>query len=192
MVIVMTGGGMAYDQAMEPIIAALTDRYNPQPLSPNPEGEKVLENAVATIAQPRDVAQPVPPLPAAARAISGKTFVLDPKPPISGTMRLDFSNSAEANFLLQGVSDQPTRGGPVGLDGVYRISVTPGTDNVPEAWRGRWTDENTFVLDYDRIADREGWIVTLRFSGEAYDKVSYTFRGRDGTIFRGEGSAQVP
>ena len=192
MVIVMTGGGMAYDQAMEPIIAALSDRNNPQPLPANPEGERALADALVTITRPRDAAQPVPPLPAAAKAVSGKTFALDPRSAISGTLRLDFNDSAQANFLLTVTSDQPARGGPVGLDGAYRISVTPGTDNVPEAWRGRWTDDNTFVLDYDRIADREGWIVTLRFSGEAYDKVSYTFRGRDGTIFRGEGSAQAP
>jgi CubicO group peptidase (beta-lactamase class C family) len=184
--VVMTGGGMAYDQGMEPIIAALTDRGNPLP--PNPAGEAALAEALKTIAQSPDKAKPVPPLPAAAKAISGKTFLFE-KSPIIKTMRLDFDDSAEAHFLMSVAADEPTRGGPVGLDGVYRISVTPGTGNVPEAFRGRWTGDDTFVLENDRIADREGWIMHLTFSGKAYDRVNFRAQGRNGEVIQGEGSA---
>jgi hypothetical protein len=191
LIIVMTGGGMAYDQGMEPVIAALSDRQNPQPLPPNPEGEKLLAEALVTIAQPLDTAHPVEPLPDAAKAISGKTFVFDPDSVVT-TIRFDFDDTAEADFAWTVASDEPVRGGPVGLDGVHRISVTPGTGNVPEAYRGRWTTPDTLVVDYDRIADREGWILTLRFFGEAYDELSVQARGRDGTTFKVEGRMQQP
>jgi CubicO group peptidase (beta-lactamase class C family) len=191
LIIVMTGGGMAYDQAMEPIIAALSDRIDPQPLPPNPDGERALAEALVTIAQPPDVARPVEPLPGAAKAISGKTFVFDPDSVVT-TIRFDFNDTGEADFAWTVDSDEPTRGGRVGLDGVYRISVTPGTDNVPEAYRGSWTTPDTFVLDYDRVADSEGWVITFRFFGEAYEQVSVQARGRGGAAFKVAGRKQEP
>jgi CubicO group peptidase (beta-lactamase class C family) len=188
--IVTTGGGFEIDQVIPYIGAALAEGNTPLPA--NPAGVARLNAALATLAQAPDQAQPVPPLPATAGAISGKTFVF-----ASGsgsaieTLRLEFDDSAEARIRLTVVDYQPTRGGPVGLDGVYRIS--PGPDNLPEAWRGRWTDAQTFAVDYDRVANRERFQITLRFVGDTYDRVVFAARDRQsGRTIRAEGRAQGP
>jgi hypothetical protein len=113
------------------------------------------------------------------------------------TLHLTFNEetSAEAYFELTLSGDQPRRAGPVGLDGVYRIAPSPNPNSLAEAYRGYWSDPQTFVVDYDRIGNREGWIMKLRFEGDGagvVDRVSAEARERSGSVVRAQGRVQEP
>jgi CubicO group peptidase (beta-lactamase class C family) len=188
-IVVTTGGGFRYDQAEEVIVAAIVD--SDKPLPANPAGVARLNEALVAIMQARDAPKPVPPLPAMAKAISGKTYVFEPNPSGLQTLRLEFNESSEAQFTLTLTEGEETLSGPVGLDGVYHIS--PGPNNLPEAYRGNWTDERTFVVDYDQIANRDAFMIRIRFEGEASERViveAYPRAG--GSAVRAKGTAQNP
>jgi hypothetical protein len=54
--------------------------------------------------------------------------------------------------------------GPVALDGVYRLF--PGDYNLPMGLRGYWADDQTFVLEYDAIANNDHGTLRMRFEGD--------------------------
>jgi hypothetical protein len=188
-VLVTTGGGFAAYEISPYLEAALND--NGEPLPANPAGVASLDEALATIALSPDTAKPAPPLPAMAKEVSGKTFVFAPGSVLK-TMRLEFEDSEEARFELTVATDEPTRGGPVGLDGVYRISPAPSGNKLPEAFRGYWADAMTFVLDYDRIANNEAFTVRMSFSGEPVERMVMEIRERSGGLLKGEATVQNP
>jgi hypothetical protein len=68
----------------------------------------------------------------------------------------------------------------------------PGPNYLPEALRGRWTDTQTFVLDYDRVSGREGWIITLRFEGDTGERVIAQGEERSGDNIQAAGGVQSP
>jgi hypothetical protein len=53
---------------------------------------------------------------------------------------------------------------PIGLDGTYRL--IPGEFGLPQGMRGYWSDEETFVLEHDQIANNEHFIYQIHFAGE--------------------------
>jgi CubicO group peptidase (beta-lactamase class C family) len=161
MVIVATGGGFDFDD-IEPLIApALVDRSRSLPV--NPSAVLRLGSALKTLQEP-PVPRPVSPLPKAAEEVSGKTFVFGPNPLQLKTLRLEFNDSAEAGMQITFADDQPPRSGKIGLDAVYRMS--PGKYNLPVGQRGYWADAYTFVLEYDEVANREAYILRMRFEGK--------------------------
>ncbi len=185
LLVVYTGGGFEPDDAGRLLRPALVDMS--EPLPPNPAGVAKLNAALAAIAQP-PAAQPVAPLPALAREISGKTFVIEPNAKQVRTWCLTFDDSAEAGIRMTFADNQPARAGGVGLDGVYRFS--PGRNNVPAGYRGAWTDAQTFVLELDEIASRDAYTLNVRF---AEDRVVITGRERTHEAsFTLNGSLQQP
>jgi hypothetical protein len=72
---------------------------------------------------------------------------------------------------------------PVGLDGAYRLF--PGKFDLPMGLRGYWADSQTFVFEYDTIANNNHFIVRMQFEDsqvvvtaqEADDEVGVTFEG---------------
>lgn len=191
-IIVTTGGGFEIDQIMPYITAAFVDKQGVLPA--NPAGVARLNQALVMLAQSPDKPGPVPTPPATARLVSGKTYVFgEGQNSVIKSLRLDFNDSAQAQFQISVVDYQSTRGGPVGLDGIYRISSLPGPNYLPEAFRGRWSDAQTFLIDYDRVSGRERFTLTLRFEGEAADQVIIEAQGRSGEgNFRAEGKVQSP
>ncbi len=141
-VVVTTGAGFDPGDALELLGRAL---INPEgPLTADPAGTQALAAALAFIKEPL-VAQPVPPSPAMAAAISEKTYRLAPNPLQLATIGLSFDSSAEALMSITFADGQPPRSGAVGLDGVYRFS--PGEAGLPAGMRGRWLDDNRFALE---------------------------------------------
>ncbi len=163
-ILVMTGGGVDIDD-IEPFIAPAFVFYlqkTDKPLSENPSGITELNTVLTTILQAPEP-KAVAPVPDIAKEISGKTFVFGPNAFQLKTMRLDFNESNEAAMELTFSNDQDPRSGGVGLDGVYRMS--PGDYGLPIGQRGYWADAQTFILEYDEIANRDAYIITMRFDG---------------------------
>jgi CubicO group peptidase (beta-lactamase class C family) len=161
MVVVATGGGFDFDEIEQLIVPAFVDMENPLPA--NPEGIARLNAALEAISEPPKP-EPVPPLPGKALEISGKTFVFEENPLEVKTLRLDFNNSDEARILITFADDTSPSSGMVGLDGIYRIS--PGQNNLPAGYRGRWADDQTFVLEVEEIANIDSFTVKHRFEGD--------------------------
>jgi CubicO group peptidase (beta-lactamase class C family) len=134
-----------------------------EPLPPNPAGVAQLQAAVASVLNP-PAAQPTPPLPDMAEIISGRTYALEPNPLALATVRLTFDGTAEAWLDITKANDEPAQSGPVGLDGLYRF--WPGEQGLPAGLRGSWSDDETFVVEYDMIAFNHAFILSWRFEGE--------------------------
>jgi hypothetical protein len=158
MVLVTTGGGYDFADIEEYIKAAIGDLEKPLP--GNPIGVEHLKAVVAGLALP-PTAHAVPPLPETADAISGQVFVLEqPNPLEMRSVQLDFGDSAEAILRVNKVNGAESRLVRVGLDGVYRSSQW----SSPIIARGEWSDDETFVIDYDEGFTLDTYIISMRFN----------------------------
>jgi CubicO group peptidase (beta-lactamase class C family) len=162
LIAVTTGGGLPDFDLIAPFIIASLGDDLAHPLPDNPAGVAQLEAAVTTVAQVPDP-QPVAVLPDTARLISGQTFVFEPNPTTIESLRLEFNESGEATFQFM-ASAYGTVSGPVALDGVYRLF--PGSYDLPMGLRGYWADDQTFVLEYDAIANNDHGTLRMRFEGD--------------------------
>lgn len=159
-ILVMTGGGVEIDD-LEPLLTpAFADLSKPLPA--NPVGVAELQAVLAAVVQP-PTAQPVAPLPALAKEISGKLYVMAPNP--LGIDRLGVTfNDTTAAMLQIAFGDSEIGSWPVGLDGVYRFF--PGDYDLPQGLRGQWVDDATFVAEYDNIANNDHLFLRFHFAGE--------------------------
>jgi hypothetical protein len=114
-------------------------------------------------------AKPVPPLPAIARTISGKTYTLENNSLNLRGFALTFQDQ-DALFRMF-IGDKRVDA-TVGLDNVYRVTRIEARGDV--AMRGFWQNDKTFViqqqflneadrLEYAFTFDKE--VVDLRVSG---------------------------
>jgi CubicO group peptidase (beta-lactamase class C family) len=158
---VTTGGGFDFSDIDPLLLPTLADMERPLPA--NPEGVAQLQAAVEGVAQP-PAAQPVAPLPDMARAISGKTFLFEPNPTDLEAVSLDFDGSAEAAIRHKMVGATWVGPFPVGLDGVFRFST--GDHGLPQGHRGMWADAQTFVIEYDNIANNDHIFYQVRLDGD--------------------------
>jgi CubicO group peptidase (beta-lactamase class C family) len=112
----------------------------------------------------REVAQEVrtqstPPSPLAA-AISGRVYRLHPNRLGATSFSLTFENGA-ASYVYE-VGGQRF-GGPVGLDGLFRIG---GRSRYgPSAAKGLWRDDRTFELEQQTPGNDDVAIATFAFDG---------------------------
>jgi CubicO group peptidase (beta-lactamase class C family) len=158
LIVVLTAGGIEPSEVTDLLAPALVDQE--QPLAPNPAGQDQLEATLNAIRRP-PTAQEVPPLPAMAREISGKTWVFAPNVKNVKTARLDFDQPDTAAIEITFAGTEPTRAGRVGLDEVYRIG--PGRNQLPSGFRGRWINPTVFEVDFDEIANQEAFVLRFRF-----------------------------
>jgi hypothetical protein len=110
------------------------------------------------------VPSPLTPLPDMAREISGKTVVFERNPTAMETAVLEFTTTAEATMRFTKFGSEQVVSVPIGLDGVYRMSV--GAHDLPQGYRGCWADPQTFLLEYDNIANNDHATIQVRFEGE--------------------------
>ncbi len=161
LMVVTTGGGFNIDQVGPYLDGVLADPEKPLPA--NPAGVEQLNAAIAAVAQP-PAAQPVAPLPDIARNITGRTYQFDDNPLKVRTARLDFNATDTAILYLTLTDGSAIPAQPVGLDGVYRIIA--GKYNLPQGARGYWTDERTFICEYDEIAADNHLNLKMTFQGD--------------------------
>jgi CubicO group peptidase (beta-lactamase class C family) len=179
-VMVVTGGGFEPKDVGDRMGAALrSDRAIPE----DPARYAVLQRKVAEAAAP-PAARAVPPLPAAAREISGRRYVMDKNDMDLASISFVFNGGDTA--LLRLLSDrEETR--PIGLDGVYRISSgSPGSE--PVAIKGAWTSQKAFAFTYNEFTAAQTIRATAIFDvdevilklADPFDALEVTIRGRAG------------
>jgi len=158
-VLVTTGGGFELDEVMPYMEEAIVDLENPLPS--NDTGVTQLETVVAELRQ-SPAAQPVPPLPDVASAVSGKTFIFEPNPAHIQSIRIDFDHPTEATYYIQAEKEEVMRIGCAGLDGVYRTS----SSGWPAIAKAAWSDNQTLLVDYSRGPGLENVTWQIRFEGD--------------------------
>lgn len=143
LIVVVTAGLGSYAEAPE-IEAALNEYILPavkssRPLAENPAAYERLAASVQALQNP---VQPVPPLPQTALDISGSVYHFAENPFGWSSLGLVFEpGAAEAELYL---NDNPVAA--VGLDHLYRSTELPQIGKI--LLRGRWSGDNTFVVDY--------------------------------------------
>lgn len=161
LVVVFTGGGFEPGDIGQFIGRAIT---SDRPLPEDPAGAARLATAMQAATKP-PAAGPVSVAPRQAKAISGRTYVLDANPFDIKSFSITFSGGATAQLQLELV-DRFDGSRPVGLDGVPRVSPD-GRFGLPVAVSGDWRSENTFVLDYNEVGNINHRRFTLKFSNDA-------------------------
>jgi hypothetical protein len=110
-----------------------------RPLAKHPDGYSRLTSAIETMANP---VQRVPALPVTALDISGKTYTFGEN--LLGWEDLEFGFEDESKTAWLHLNDCPVL--EIGLDNVYRLSNGEAIGEL--LLRGRWADEQTFIVDY--------------------------------------------
>jgi CubicO group peptidase (beta-lactamase class C family) len=161
-VIVTTGAGFDIDKVAKYIFASFID--GGQPLNPNPSVEEKLNNTVNDLkSQPEP--QEIPSLPEIAGAISGNTYIFKPNELTIESLVFDFVNEKEAILKLKILSEPIPRNIVVGIDGLWKPSVS-GKAAVS---RGHWEDSDTFIWEYSEGPGLNNYKLKLNFTNDKVD-----------------------
>ncbi|MGB5809245.1 MAG: serine hydrolase [Polyangiales bacterium] len=167
-VVVFTGRGVdvRLDVAQLLLAAFATDG----PLAPNPGSNERMTAAIEQALAP-PLATPVPDLPPAAIAMSGRRYRLDDNAFDTRCVLLRFDSKSDVTFALT------TQGGtyemPVGMDAVPRFGDESPT-GIPIGLVGTWTSPDVFVLRYDEISGPNHLRVEV-LVGEGADSIAVVF-----------------
>jgi CubicO group peptidase (beta-lactamase class C family) len=184
-VVVTTGGGFEWNDITPMLVAAMADVSKPVP--EDPTGAEKLETAMTAIQQPPSARTPAP-LPQTAYNISGKTYAFEFSPLDIKTVRWQFDDPVDAKLFVT-FYNQPDRELLIGMDGVYRMYPI-GEHDLLMGMRGSWIDAQTFVLEYDTIANHDAYTLALHFDGDGV-----TINAKERTfqsVMTLEGKAQDP
>ena len=132
---------------------------------PLPENSAALSRLHAAISHAKSSPQPTPAgmMPGTGEHISGRVYEVEQNPLGLETMKLEFSSEGATLWLtFQGGRKEQH---DVGLGGVPHISQGEKFD-FPVGVRGRWESVDTFVLDYDSIANIDSYTLRLKFQGD--------------------------
>ena len=133
-----------------------------RPLPENPAGAAHLNKAINDAKRP-PAAQPAAPEPSISKTVSGKTYQLENNPIDLKSFSLTFSGSNKAVVRLE-FTDGRIEQRPIGLDGVPRISPG-GRFGLPVALKGAWESNDTFVFNYNEVANINSYSFRMTFSG---------------------------
>lgn len=145
-----------------------------QPLPDNPVAQGLLAKAIHRAAEDKPYA--VGNTPELAKTISGKVYgFADNKLRVKSFTLNFYEQDSSWVITTYGDNEGGRFTGLVGLDGHYRKS--PPARYGINAARGRWTGENTFVMDRRILGHSEAQTWALTFDG---DKVTVNFENTDG------------
>jgi CubicO group peptidase (beta-lactamase class C family) len=123
-----------------------------EPLPPDPAAQAMLAKRVREAATERPL--PISERSALAKTISGKVYRFSDNPLRlqSLTLRLDGPDPSYAYVLKPVRPGAPAKSfqGPIGLEGLCRTGLPRPEGTVPAA-RGRWSDDRTFVLQFEDL-----------------------------------------
>jgi CubicO group peptidase (beta-lactamase class C family) len=153
------------DADLIPLQELLNDNILPAvksdgPLPVNPVGLTRLEAGIQALAQPERISPQ--PLPVVAAEISGKTYTLEDNPFGWHTIAFSFlEGSDEAKITFDSAVNVS-----IGLDNLYRTVM--GQDGTfPQGFRGRWENEDTFVVEGILLGQMAQTTSRVQFSPEA-------------------------
>jgi hypothetical protein len=134
------------------------------PLPANPAGVATLKERISALADPGQP-YPAPSLPDMALRISDRIYQMLPSP--VGWTRISLSFREGQSSAVFTADDFAYH---VGLDGMFRVTNPPSTLQVPKdavrMLRGRWTDANTFVIEFLIAGRTSSYMETLFFQGD--------------------------
>jgi len=155
-VVVFTSGGANTDEIAPYLLRALRSNIA---LPQNAKADEALNLSIKAANQPPKPLR-VGQLPAIARAVSGREYILEPNPIDLRSIILNFPNGDNAQVSMR--FDGQAWTGAIGLDGVYRFSPH-GYEDLPMAMRGYWKADNEFSLDVDLVQNITHLFITLRY-----------------------------
>jgi len=161
--IVTTGAEFDIDKIIKYVFSSIEDLE--KPLVPDHSSIENLNNAANEIVkhpEPLEVAL----LPEIAGKISGKTYIFEHNTLTIESLVVNFVNVKEAVFDLKIKSEPLPRNIVVGLDSLWKPSVS-GKAAVS---RGYWEDENNFIWEYSEGPGLNDYIFKLYFEN---NKVSF-------------------
>jgi CubicO group peptidase (beta-lactamase class C family) len=161
MILVTTGGGFEIGEIGESLLKIIGEMERTLPA--NPSGTAQLEEAIASVAQPPE-ASPVASLPEMARTISGKPYTFESNPVQLESVAFEFDQGmSQATGTVKAAGKSPVTLS-IGLDGVYRFRF----DDIGRLLgaRGSWTDEQTFVLDYNSVTANDQLVLQFHFQDD--------------------------
>ena len=79
-------------------------------------------------------------------------------------MRWEFDGSSEAR-LFATFYNQPDRGLLIGMDGIYHLYPI-GEHDLQMGLRAKWIDPQTFLFEYDEIANNGAYALQIHFEGD--------------------------
>jgi CubicO group peptidase (beta-lactamase class C family) len=139
----------------------------------NREGSEQLQSLVASLAAAAP--QPVPPLPAAARRVSGRVIHWPRGRGGFQSLELTFGQAEAAGLTV--VQGDTTHAVQIGQDGVFRFNPISAAETL--ALRGGWLDEQTYTIDWRALASGERTQILLTFQGDRVRiRSSSTLTGR--------------
>lgn len=180
LIVVFTGGGFEPGDVGTFIGQAIKSDLS---LPENPAGAARLAAAVRA-AGDAPPAAPVKPAPPLSQSVSGRRYDVEANPMGLRSFSLTFSGGSEAVAHLE-FADGRVEERRLGLDGVPRLSAG-GRYGLPVAVQGSWESADTFVLEYDEVANINCYQLRLAFLGNA---VTVELRERTGlakAAFRGK------
>jgi CubicO group peptidase (beta-lactamase class C family) len=134
-----------------------------RPLPANPDGLARLKAGIQSMAQPPRTAPA--PLPAIATQISGETYALADNPFAWQTIAFNFGDSVDEVKVTVN-SNGGTGQLAIGLNNVYR-TVEGGDNTFPQELRGRWENQDTFVIEDIYPGQMLQYTYRIQFSGDA-------------------------
>jgi CubicO group peptidase (beta-lactamase class C family) len=147
MVVVMTS---AIDWHKGPVVLKLLQDYiipsatSNAPLPANPSALQALQQKISYMANP---VQPVQPLPAIAKQVSGKTYIMDDNSNGWRTLRMDFKEgSPEALATIEATNGTSTitQTATLGMDNIYRVEKSPDGNTIGR--KAYWDGDHTLVV----------------------------------------------
>ncbi|HLN01495.1 MAG TPA: serine hydrolase [Bryobacteraceae bacterium] len=175
-IVVITGGEFEPGDVGKFIGESITSN---QGLPESQAGQARLAAAISAAARP-----PAVPASATSKAISGRKYTVEANPVGLKSFSLTFSGPNEAVANME-FADGRVESRPLGLDGVTRVSPG-GRFGLPVALQGWWESNNTFVFDYDEVANINCYTFRLTF---VHDDVGIQLSEKTGlveTTFQGK------
>ncbi len=159
MVLVFTGGGFESGDLAQFVLRALK---SDKPLLANRESFARLKDRIGAATKP-PAARPLVELPPFASRISGREYRFAANSLNLKTLRFTFEKVSEA--FVETLWEGREMTVPFGLDGVERFSINSIID-LPQAAKGQWLNERTFLLNLDLVGGVNFYRVKLSFSDD--------------------------
>jgi CubicO group peptidase (beta-lactamase class C family) len=160
LVVVFTGGTFEPGDVGEFIGKAIR---SDSPLPENLAASRRLAVSTNVAARP-PAAEAASPLPAMAKQVSGRRYVMEANPLGWHAVTFGFDSTIIADAALE-FDDGRVERRVVGLDGVPRLSAA-GPFGLPVALQGSWTDSSRFLFDYDEVGNINAFVCRFTFEGK--------------------------